>query len=310
MTRAPLDLRRLTQFAAVADHASLASAAVHLHITQQALSTAMRQLERELEATLFDRRGRRLRLTAAGRRLRDGAAVLLAAAEALGETVREAAGEQSRPYVVGHSPAISPEEAFVIVEPIRRALPQLSVTVRQLFPDELQDGLLARSVDVGLRRGATTPPDLAAAVISYDPLRIAVRAGHPLSDRVDLQVGDISDFTLVVWAPPTFSFYTDFLVSVCRRAGFEPTLAVDNLQGVPSITAVAENDHVALVTAPVGPALGGRVMVCPMIDPPMMPVQAVWLPHTVSEARAVLLAPSRADQQPITPSHSPNPQPR
>lgn len=249
----------------------------------------MRQLEREIGVALFDRRGRRLVLSDAGRTLREGAPVLLAAADALSDATREAAGEDPRPFVVGHSPAVTAEEAFALIEPIRKALPHLSVTARQLFPRELQQGLLDRSVDVGLRRGATTPTDLAAAVIGYDELRVAVRAEHPLSDRRCLQLTDIADFTLVVWAPPTFSFYTDFLVSACRRAGFEPNLTVNKTQGTPPVTAVVDNDHVALVTAPPGNALGGRVQVRPLIDPPMVPIQALWLPHTRSDARTTLL---------------------
>jgi DNA-binding transcriptional LysR family regulator len=290
----PLDLRRLSQFVAVADHESLTLAASRLHVTQQALSSAMRQLEREMGVVLFNRHGRRLVLSAAGQTLREGAPILLAAADALSEATRQITAEDQRPFVVGHSPAITAEEAFMLIESVRRALPELSVTARQLFPSELQQGLLDRSIDVGLRRGATTPTDLAAAVIGYDELRVAVRAGHPLIYQNSLQLTDIADFTLVVWAPPTFSFYTDFLVSACRRVGFEPNLLVNKTQGTPPVTAVVDNDHVALVTAPTGDALGGRVHVRPLIDPPMVPVQALWLPHTLSEARTVLLAASQS----------------
>ncbi|MGC2655390.1 MAG: LysR family transcriptional regulator [Mycobacterium sp.] len=285
----PIDLHRLSQFVAVTDHENLSEAADHLHVTQQALSSAMRQLERALGVVLFDRRGRRLVLTAAGHKLRQGAPVVLAAAAALADATRHSAAGHQQPFVVGHSPAISAEEVFTIIEPVRTALPELSITARQMFPDELQQALLDRAVDVGLRRGATTPHDLAAAVIGYDELRLAVRAGHPLTAQSQIALTDIADFTLVVWAPPTFSFYTDFLVAACRRAGFEPTLAVNATQGTPPVTAVINTDYVALVTAPAGTALQGRVDVRPLIDPPMVPIQALWLPHTISEPRTVLL---------------------
>lgn len=93
----------------------------------------------------------------------------------------------------------------------------------------------------------------------------------------------------MVWAPPTRSFYTDFLVSVCRRAGFEPELAVNPVQGTPPVTAVAGNDCVAFVTAPAGPAMSGRVIVLELSDPPVVPIQAIWLPHTISAERNALL---------------------
>ena len=111
-----------------------------------------------------------------------------------------------------------------------------------------------------------------------------MRAGHPLTERTPITLTDIADFTLIVWTPPTFSFYTDFLVSACRRVGFEPTLAVNTTQGTPPVTAVIDNDYVALVTAPAGAALQGRVDVQPLIDPPMVPIQALWLPHDLRAA--------------------------
>jgi DNA-binding transcriptional LysR family regulator len=99
----PLDLRRLAQFVAVTDNESLTAAASHLNVTQQALSSAMHQLERTVGAALFERQGRRLTLSAAGRALRDGAPTLLAAADALTDATRQIAAQKSRPFVVGHS---------------------------------------------------------------------------------------------------------------------------------------------------------------------------------------------------------------
>ncbi len=263
----PLDLRRLTQFMAVAEHQNLTQAAAQMFLTQQALSSAMRQLERDLGVVLFDRRGRHLALAPAGKALKDGAGPLLAAARALTAETRRVAAGAAEEFVVAHTPAVTSEEVFTLVGPVRAALPQMSITARQMYPDALHQALIDGTIDVGLRRGATTPDDLAAATISYDPLRIAVRTGHPLAERVQIDLGDIADQTLVVWAPPGVSFYTDFLVSACRRAGFEPTLAVNKTQGTPPVTAVVDNDYVAFVTAPRGTALAGQVQVLDLKDP-------------------------------------------
>lgn len=272
----PLDLRRLTQFMAVAEHQNLTQAAAQMFLTQQALSSAMRQLERDLGVVLFDRRGRHLALAPAGKALKDGAGPLLAAARALTAETRRVAAGAAEEFVVAHTPAVTAEEVFTLVGPVRAALPQMSITARQMYPDALHQALIDGTIDVGLRRGATTPDDLAAATISYDPLRIAVRTGHPLAERVQIDLGDIADQTLVVWAPPGVSFYTDFLVSACRRAGFEP--------------AVVDNDYVAFVAAPRGTALAGQVQVLDLKGPPLVPVQALWLPHTISAPRTVMLS--------------------
>src|SRR6185369_12378370 len=77
-----LTFPRLRAFLAVADEQSFTRAAARLHVAQQALSTTVRRLERELGARLFDRSTRAVRLTAAGE------AMLDSARRALGELAR------------------------------------------------------------------------------------------------------------------------------------------------------------------------------------------------------------------------------
>lgn len=62
-----MELRTLRYVSAVAEHGSVSAAAQIVHVTQPALSRQIRQLEHELGIALFDRRGGRLELTAAGR---------------------------------------------------------------------------------------------------------------------------------------------------------------------------------------------------------------------------------------------------
>src|SRR5262245_58177924 len=61
-----MDLRRLRTFVAVAELGTVSKAAMHLHITQPALSRQVADLQRELGIRLFDRVGRGLVLTAEG----------------------------------------------------------------------------------------------------------------------------------------------------------------------------------------------------------------------------------------------------
>lgn len=284
-----LDLRRLRQFLCVAECGGFSRAAARLHVSQQALSSSVAKLESELGVTLLDRSGRQVSVTEAGEALREGATALLAASRVLTRQVRDAAAAQRRPFVVAHTPAVTSEEVHELLAPVRTARPELSIMAKAMFPGDLAPALRDGSVDVALRRGIAASRTLASATIAYHRLRVAVARDHRLAGRSTVGIGELRTERIVVWAPPGSSFYTDFILSACRRAGFEPELVVDRVQGTAPVTAVVDYpDAVAFVTAPAGSALGGAVVVLELDDPLLTPIQALWLPHTRSAVRDLL----------------------
>lgn len=90
MFQTDLDLRAVQIFLAVAENESIKVASEFLKISSPAISQALRQLEKDLSAELFDRDVRPLRLTSSGRKLYREGAVLLEAARSLKKRVSEA----------------------------------------------------------------------------------------------------------------------------------------------------------------------------------------------------------------------------
>jgi DNA-binding transcriptional LysR family regulator len=66
-----MEFRQLRTFRVVADRLSFSSAARQLHMAQSSVSAQIRLLEEELGLRLFDRIGRRVLITDAGRKLYD-----------------------------------------------------------------------------------------------------------------------------------------------------------------------------------------------------------------------------------------------
>jgi DNA-binding transcriptional LysR family regulator len=98
------DLRQLRAFVAVHDSGSVSGAARKVHLTQPALSRRINELESALGVRLFDRAGRRLRLTSEGESLLAHGRNVLAEAESFvtrAEALREGGG---RTLAVGTAP--------------------------------------------------------------------------------------------------------------------------------------------------------------------------------------------------------------
>lgn len=290
VTRPYPDLRRLQHFLAVADTGGFTRAADRLHLSQQALSSSIRQLEKELGVTLFARDGRRVSLTPAGRQLHSDARTLLAAAHTVTDHVQRVASAARENYVVGHTPALESIEAYALLEPAIEAFDDVSFTFRQMFPDQLSPALLDGSIQLALRRGVVPDRDLATAVLGYHPVRVAVLSTHPLAGRDAVDLTDLAHERIALWAPPGASYYSDLLLGACRRAGFEPDYIISRVQGAATVAAPLTTGAVAFVTHPVGPAVDGRVTVVDLQPELLVPVQAMWQRHTRSPIRDLLLA--------------------
>jgi DNA-binding transcriptional LysR family regulator len=133
-----MDSRACEYFTAIADQGGFSRAAEHLHVTQPALSVAMRKLERELGAALFHRVGRRVVLSEAGEVFLESARRVLRELEEAEATMRALRGLSGGRVTIAAPPSLSARPLARLVGLFRRRFPAVTVT---MAPTE--DGALA-----------------------------------------------------------------------------------------------------------------------------------------------------------------------
>ena len=146
MTR--LNLHHPRPFRAVARDGTLTGAARRLNLSQSALSTQLRALEAALGQDLFERRGRGLVLTEAGRIALDHAEAIFRTAEDLTATLRER-GRARRALRVGALATLSRNFQMQFLRPLTGRT-DVEVVLRAGSQDELLRGLEALALDVVL----------------------------------------------------------------------------------------------------------------------------------------------------------------
>ena len=145
---AQLNLHHLRLFRAVASDGTLTGAARALNLSQSALSTQIKTLEASLGQDLFERRGRGLVLTEAGRIALDHAEAIFRTADDLTATLRET-GRTRRALRVGALATLSRNFQMQFLRPlIGRA--DVEVVLRSGTQEELLRGLDGLALDVML----------------------------------------------------------------------------------------------------------------------------------------------------------------
>ena len=184
---AMLDIANLHAFAVVADTASFSLAAEQLHLTQPAVSKRISALETELNVRLFDRLGRKVLLTEAGRILLPRARHVLTELEDSRRALRNLSG-----HVGGTlSLAISHHIGLHRLPPVLRLFTSQYSEVRldlHFLDSELAcEAVLQGEVELGIVTLPPRPqPPLNLLPIWTDDLVVMIQRNHPLAAIPDI----------------------------------------------------------------------------------------------------------------------------
>src|SRR3546814_487576 len=149
-----MTLDQLRIFVAVAEREHVTRAAAALGLTQSAVSAAIAALEARHDARLFDRVGRRIELSAAGRVFLDEARAVLARAHAA-EMVLGDLGTLTRGTLNVHaSQTIASYWLPSRLVRFRQASPKIQMHLAAGNPDTVDRAVLDGSVDLGFADGA------------------------------------------------------------------------------------------------------------------------------------------------------------
>ena len=217
--------RHIQYFIAVANHLSFTRAAAALHVSQPALSQQVRQLEESLGTTLFDRSGRTTRLTDAGE-------VYLRYAKRAAQELQEAKraiddlGDLSRGSLrVGVTPTFTSYLVGPLVEAFHGRYPNITLVVREIAQEAMEELLLADEVDVGIAFDSGHHLDLEAQALLVETLALVVGKQHPLATTASIGLEALNSESLILLSA---EFATrEQIDSYCRQHNIRPHVQVE-----------------------------------------------------------------------------------
>jgi DNA-binding transcriptional LysR family regulator len=284
-----VELRHLRYFVAVAEDLNFSRAAERLHMAQPPLSHAIRQLERDLGTELLVRTTREVRLTEAGQRFLDGARrTLIELERAQNDARRAAAGETGRLRI-----AFSWSARFEILPALGRAFsashPDVELLTEEQWNTRMLSELRASAIDAALSLCPEIAADFSYEVIRSEPVVALVASTHPLVDREAIDLDELAKDEFLLFPRELAPRLFDFMVGLCRRAGFEPRVRPQSFHSGWEMQILGDAPVVALAPSAVTVALPPGIAAVRVAEPPdPLETALVWRSDDESPTTAAL----------------------
>ncbi|SDU01323.1 LysR family transcriptional regulator [Halopseudomonas salegens] len=194
-----MDTANLQAFLAVVHTGSFSRAAEQLHLTQPAVSKRIAALEQQLDCLLFDRIGRHIALTEAGRALKPRAEHLLNllhdTRRALGNLSSRVQGQLS----IATSHHIGLHRLPQVLRRFSKAFPGVALDIRFLDSEVAHEQVLQGAIELAV---VTLPPHseppMRSERIWQDPLAVVVAPDHPLANQSTVTLAQLAEHPAVL----------------------------------------------------------------------------------------------------------------
>jgi len=193
-----LNLHHLRIFARVAELGGFSLAATSLHLSQPAVSKSVRELERELQTTLFDRSVGAHALTETGVALFARARELFAVERVAEEELRAIRGLQGGVLRIGASTTIA---TYLLPERLARfraAHPMVSLRIRTANTRDIASALLERRLDIALVEGPVEDSRIEIHPWRRDELAVIAPPDHPLARKRRVSPANLATAEFIV----------------------------------------------------------------------------------------------------------------
>ncbi|WP_243769900.1 LysR family transcriptional regulator [Amycolatopsis acidicola] len=263
-----MELRQLGYFVAVAEELSFTKASRRLRVVQSGVSTAIRALEKEVGAPLFERDSRHVRLTDAGLAMLPEARATLAAARSAHDAVRESRGELHGSIVLGTLLSTASIDVPALLGRFHREHPR--VRIRMQHSPSGSAGqistLLDGTTDLAFVAFPRRPPaGLISEALDEDALALVCAEDHPLTRARKVTPEQLNEAGFVDFPQGWGS--RDMVDLAFERAGLDRVVPLE-VPGYDSLSALVRDGHgVAFVPRSMARTLPGLTIVPVAMEP-------------------------------------------
>jgi LysR family nitrogen assimilation transcriptional regulator len=288
-----MDLKQLDYFVQVAELGSFTRAATRLAVVQSALSRQVRALEVELRQPLFQRTGRGVTLTEAGKRLLEHGRGILQQVERARLDIENQRGAATGRLVIGLPPSVSRTLTGPLVSEFRSRFPQATLSVVEGLSTYVLEWLAIGRVDCAVVYNVATSAAIDLLPVLDEPLFLvsARPARGKLRGRA-VTLADVSGRQLVIPSRP--HSIRMLLEAALASEGWRADVALE-IESIPAILDLVQHERLHAVLALNAIQSSGRAdsfTVQPIGKPPL--ASTLWIATSAQRPRGPLIDQSTA----------------
>ena len=240
-----MEVHQLRYVCAIADTGNFSRAAERCQVAQPSLSQQVLKLEEELGVKLFDRLGRSIRLTEAGRAFIPRARVILEQMEAARSSAADKNADLRGSVAVGVIPTVAPYLMPNYTADFAKRYPDAKIRIVEETTSVLVEGLRDLSIDVAILALPLRHKDLELFPIRTEPLFAVLRKDHPRASAKSLALKDLRGESFVMLRDG--HCFRDLSIDTCARARITPHIAFESGQFSSVLGMVAAGIGVSLI---------------------------------------------------------------
>ena len=218
-----MTLTEMRYIVALARDRHFGKAAESCHVSQPTLSVALKKVEGQLGAVLFERAASEVRITALGERIVAQARRVLEEAVRLEEIAGTAGDPMTGPLRVGVIYTIAPYLLPKLVPALYQYAPAMPLFLKEDFTANLIPALKAGELDVIVIALPFAELGLVAQAVYDEPFRVVVPANHSWADRPDVKADELDGQNLLLLGQG--NCFRDQVLESCPRLAAPDALA-------------------------------------------------------------------------------------
>jgi LysR family hydrogen peroxide-inducible transcriptional activator len=240
-----MELHQLRYVCAIAETGSFSRAAERCQIAQPSLSQQVLKLERDLGTKLFDRLGRSIRITEAGRAFLPHARSILDQMETARSSVADQNADLRGNVAAGVIPTIAPYLMPRYTATFAKKYPDAKLRIVEETTPMLVEGLRDLSIDVAILALPLRHKDLESFPIRTEPLFVALPKDHPYSGAGSIALKSLRGESFVMLR--NGHCFRDLSIVTCTHARITPNIAFESDQFSSVLGMVAAGIGISLV---------------------------------------------------------------